>query len=122
MHKVIRFLLLFVFVSLMAFGASAQEGGILIGTNFGGDPNTVNPLLTNSTVELSITQFIFPSLYNIDPETRAPMNGGRNDQTNGLALDWSISDDGLVYTFNLRDDVSWNDGTLGDRARLQVHL
>jgi peptide/nickel transport system substrate-binding protein len=111
MHKVIRFLLLFVFVSLMAFGASAQEGGILIGTNFGGDPNTVNPLLTNSTVELSITQFIFPSLYNIDPETRAPMNGGRNDQTNGLALDWSISDDGLAYTFNLRDDVSWNDGT-----------
>ena len=38
------------------------------------------------------------------------MKGGRNDQDNGLALDWSISDDGLVYTFSLRDDITWNDG------------
>lgn len=28
-----------------------------------------------------------------------------------LATDWSVSDDGLVYTFNLRDDVVFNDGS-----------
>ncbi len=111
MHKISRVLLLVVFVSLFAVGASAQEGGILIGTNFGGDPTNMNPLISNNTVELALNEFLFPSLYNIDPETRAPMKAGRNDQDNGLALDWVISDDGLVYTFTLRDDITWNDGT-----------
>ena len=111
MHKSIRFILLVAFLAVLTIGASAQEGGILIGTNFGGDPTNMNPLISNNTVELALNEFLFPSLYNFDPETRAPMKGGRNDQDNGLALDWSISDDGLVYTFTLRDDVTWNDGT-----------
>jgi peptide/nickel transport system substrate-binding protein len=29
----------------------------------------------------------------------------------GLAVEWSISPDGLIYTFNLRDDVTFHDGT-----------
>lgn len=110
MLKFIRITCLVLFVASLGFVASAQDGGILIGTNFGGDPTNMNPLISNNTVELALNEFLFPSLYNIDPETRAPMKAGRNDQDNGLALDWSISDDGLVYTFNLRDDVTWNDG------------
>ena len=110
MKKLIRFTILALFVASFGFAASAQEGGILIGTNFGGDPTNMNPLISNNTVELALNEFLFPSLFNIDPETRAPMKAGRNDQDNGLALDWSISDDGLVYTFNLRDDITWNDG------------
>ncbi len=112
MYKNLRVLLLIVLVSLFAGGGViAQQGGILIGTNFGGDPTNMNPLISNNTVELALNEFLFPSLYNFDPETRAPMKGGRNDQDNGLALDWTISDDGLTYTFTLRDDVTWNDGT-----------
>ncbi len=111
MHRLIRVLFMLVLVTLIAVGASAQEGGILIGTNFGGDPTNMNPLISNNTVELALNEFLFPSLYNIDPETRTPMMGGRNDQDNGLALSWTISDDGLVYTFTLRDDITWNDGT-----------
>lgn len=110
MLKLMRIVLLTLFVASLGFAASAQEGGILIGTNFGGDPTNMNPLISNNTVELSLNEFLFPSLYNIDPVTRAPMRAGRNDQDNGLALDWTISDDGLVYTFTLRDDVTWNDG------------
>ncbi len=110
MHKLMRIIFLVLFVASFGFAASAQEGGILIGTNFGGDPTNMNPLISNNTVELALNEFLFPSLFNIDPETRAPMKAGRNDQDNGLALDWSISDDGLVYTFTLRDDVTWNDG------------
>lgn len=111
MNKTIRALLLVAILGLFVAGASAQTGGILIGTNFGGDPTNMNPLISNNTVELALNEFLFPSLFNYDPETRAPMKGGRNDQDNGLALDWSISEDGLVYTFNLRDDITWNDGT-----------
>lgn len=29
----------------------------------------------------------------------------------GLATDWEVSDDGLTYTFSLRDDVTFHDGT-----------
>ncbi|MXX51822.1 MAG: hypothetical protein F4Z39_12550 [Chloroflexi bacterium] len=111
MYKLTRILLLLALFALLVGGASAQDGGILIGTNFGGDPTNMNPLISNNTVELGLNEFLFPSLFNIDPVTRAPMMGGRNDQDNGLALDWSISDDGSTYTFNLRDDITWNDGT-----------
>lgn len=110
MQKTVAILLIALAVALFAVGANAQDGGILIGTNFGGDPTNMNPLISNNTVELALNEFLFPSLFNIDPETRAPMKAGRNDQDNGLALDWSISDDGLVYTFSLRDDITWNDG------------
>jgi len=111
MHKLFRATILLALAMLTAISASAQEGGIVIGTNFGGDPNNINPLISNNTVELDLNEFLFPSIYNIDPETRAPMMGGRNDQDNGLATEWTISDDGLVYTFTLRDDIFWNDGT-----------
>ena len=111
MNKITKFIAVALLLTAFAFGASAQDGGILVGTNFGGDPTNMNPLISNNTVELALNEFLFPSLFNIDPETRAPMKGGRNDQDNGLALDWTISDDGLVYTFMLRDDITWNDGT-----------
>ncbi len=111
MHRLLRVLFVLALLALFAAGASAQQGGILIGTNFGGDPTNMNPLISNNTVELALNEFLYPSLFNIDPETRAPMKGGRNDQDNGLALDWTISEDGLTYTFMLRDDITWNDGT-----------
>ena len=111
MKKIIRVVLLVGILGLFVVSAGAQTGGILIGTNFGGDPTNMNPLISNNTVELALNEFLFPSLFNYDPATRAPMKGGRNDQDNGLALDWSLSEDGLTYTFSLRDDITWNDGT-----------
>ncbi|MCK8061233.1 MULTISPECIES: ABC transporter substrate-binding protein [unclassified Fusibacter] len=36
---------------------------------------------------------------------------GENDVVEpGVASDWTMSDDGLVYTFNLRDDSVWSNG------------
>ena len=45
MHRLLRVLLILVLVSLMVAGASAQEGGILIGTNFGGIRRLLIPCL-----------------------------------------------------------------------------
>ena len=42
MHKTFRVLLLVAILGLFVVSASAQTGGILIGTNFGGDPTTIN--------------------------------------------------------------------------------
>lgn len=87
------------------------EGGILIQANTLGDPNFLNPLLANSTPEIAVNQFMFPNIYALDPETLLPTPAVENDEDNALALDWTISEDGLTYTFTLRDDVFWSDGT-----------
>ena len=39
MHRLLRVLFVLALVTLFAAGASAQDEGILIGTNFGGDPD-----------------------------------------------------------------------------------
>ncbi|MBO9625531.1 MAG: ABC transporter substrate-binding protein [Microbacterium sp.] len=39
-----------------------------------------------------------------------------------LAKSWKVSDDGLVYTFELRDDVTFHDGTPFDAAVLKQNL
>ncbi|MBL0388600.1 peptide ABC transporter substrate-binding protein [Tumebacillus sp. ITR2] len=40
--------------------------------------------------------------------TRVDKNGKAQP---GVAKDWKVSEDGLTYTFNLRDDAKWSDGT-----------
>ncbi|MBI5030730.1 MAG: hypothetical protein HZB51_09400 [Chloroflexi bacterium] len=39
-----------------------------------------------------------------DPKTLQPIPG--------MAQSWTVSNDGRVYTFNLRQDIKWSDGTL----------
>ena len=40
----------------------------------------------------------------------------------GLAKSWEISDDGLVYTFNLRDDVKFHDGEPFNAEAVKVNF
>jgi peptide/nickel transport system substrate-binding protein len=49
-----------------------------------------------------LAQHIFDSLVEFDLETY--------ELVPGLAASWDISDDGTVYTFNLREGVTWHDG------------
>ncbi|HEX7024193.1 MAG TPA: peptide ABC transporter substrate-binding protein [Gemmatimonadales bacterium] len=45
---------------------------------------------------------LFAGLTRVDPD---------NQVIPGAAEDWTTSEDGKVYTFHLRDDLSWSDGT-----------
>lgn len=66
-------------------------------------PTGIDPHL-NASSELGIPlRSVYDTLIFRDPETGKFIPG--------LADKWSISEDGLVYTFHLRQDVSFHDGT-----------
>lgn len=112
-HWMIWFLfggMLLLIAPLAAQEVAPGEGGIFIVANPGGDPNFLNPLLANSTAELGVNSFMFPGIYNLDPVTNTPTTEVTNDEFFGLATAWSVSEDGLVYTFTLRNDLVWSDG------------
>jgi len=83
------------------------EGGIIIEGNFGGDPATMNPVLASDTASQRVVTFLFPNLISIDPATQL----FRKDAPDALVTDWDVSADGKVYTFKLRSDWKWTDGT-----------
>ncbi len=56
-----------------------------------------------SSISQRITQQVFDSLVAFNLETYA--------LEPSLAASWDISEDGTVYTFNLREGVTWHDGT-----------
>lgn len=57
---------------------------------------------TTADIPMSIQQQISIGLTSVSPEGIAGP---------GLASDWSVSDDGRVYTFNLNTNLTWQDGT-----------
>jgi oligopeptide transport system substrate-binding protein len=63
-----------------------------------GDVPTLDPALATDNPSLTASSELFIGLTSLD-ESGAVQPG--------MATEWSISNDGLVYTFKLRDDVSW---------------
>ncbi|MCY4071561.1 MAG: ABC transporter substrate-binding protein, partial [Chloroflexi bacterium] len=58
------------------------------------------------------TRTTWPSIRNVRPLYDTLLTVDDNDNLLPfLATDWSISEDGLEYTFHLRDDVMFHDGT-----------
>ena len=64
-----------------------------------GDVPTLDPSVAEDTTSIQIDKELFIGLTHLNEET-----GAVNP---GMAKSWDMSDDGLVYTFHLRDDVSW---------------
>ena len=91
------------------------EGAPVINPNFGGDIATLNPIISEDGPSNDIIDLIFPEFLEVDIETAQLAPGAAGS----LATDWTISDDGLVYTFTLRDDWFWDDGTQVTSADIQ---
>ncbi len=101
---------LFLLFTLLVIPAEAQDtggpgkGGIITIASWG-IPN-FNPVLCADTTCLEVLPLLFPSLVRTDPFTGELIKGAPGT----LATDWTISDDGQVYTFTLRQDWNWSDG------------
>src|SRR5579875_719387 len=78
-----------------------HKGGQVI-EGFFGDAKTLNPVLATDAASGYVIGMIFDMLIQPDPSTTEAMAG--------LAKSWQISSDGITYSFELNDGISWHDG------------
>jgi peptide/nickel transport system substrate-binding protein len=82
--------------------ATATPGGTLRFA-LGASPSGVDPQQVGSNVSIYIARQLADSLTDQDPET--------GEIVPWLAQSWEVSDDLTRFTFHLRDDVTFSDGT-----------
>ncbi len=66
--------------------------------NLGGEPISIDPALVSDNAGLDVVESLFLGLTSLDPQGNVEPR---------LATAWTVSDDGLRWTFTLRDDVTW---------------
>ncbi len=71
--------------------------------NNGADPETLDPHLMTGLPEMRLAEALFEGLVTYDPSDLTPRPG--------VAESWEISENGLIYTFHLRKNAKWSDGT-----------
>ncbi|MFQ5858323.1 MAG: ABC transporter substrate-binding protein [Anaerolineae bacterium] len=79
-----------------------KQGGVFIEAS-SADASILNPILWADSASSGVGGWFFPSLLGQDPFT------GEVTPTE-MAESWETSEDGLTWTFHLRDDVFWSDG------------
>lgn len=91
---------------LSACGPRVQEGSVAEGDDLleyfssnDTDIPTLDPQLGEDVVSINYIENLFVHLTNYDLVTA--------DIVPEAATSWEVSDDGLVYTFNLRTDIPW---------------
>lgn len=90
----------------LSMGVSAQA--VTLHMHNGGEPGSIDPHKVSGNWENRIVGDYLEGLMTEDINAEAML---------GQAASYSVSNDGLVYTFVLRDDVVWSDGvpvTAGD--------
>src|SRR5690625_1750876 len=82
----------------LSLGLAQQDLVIAVGT----DAVTLDVHAVTDTPTFNVTGHIFETLFRLSPEGNVEPH---------LATGYEISDDGLVVSLTLRDDVSFHDGT-----------
>ncbi|MES2694352.1 MAG: ABC transporter substrate-binding protein [Verrucomicrobiota bacterium] len=82
---------------------TAASGSQIWRIGNGSEPQDLDPHIVTGVTEHKLLMGLFEGLVSENPKDLSPEPG--------VAEKWSISEDGLVYTFNLRADTKWSDGT-----------
>jgi len=83
-------------------GRPAGDGKLAM--NLGEEPPDLQSITTTDQVSFEILNATNEGLVRKNP-------AGLYEQGSGVAKSWTVSNDGLVYTFTLKDDVKWSDGS-----------
>ncbi|MEA5014496.1 MAG: peptide ABC transporter substrate-binding protein [Candidatus Limiplasma sp.] len=105
MKKVLALIL----ATMMALGsitlALAEEEQVVSIFYGGGTPQYMDPALNSASAGSNIIRMGFSGLY------RYGVEDGEKKLLPDLAEGYTVSEDGLVYTFTLRENLKWSDGT-----------
>jgi oligopeptide transport system substrate-binding protein len=78
--------------------ADPDADRITLDTVVGTEPPTIDPALGTDSTSIFFMRQMFVGLTSFDEQANV---------VPALATDWEVSDDGLEWTFNLRDDIKW---------------
>lgn len=82
--------------------AASTEGGKILSVQVGPDPETIDPALNSAVDGGNMLLHAFECLLSVDQDGKlAP----------GQAESWETSEDGLTWTFHLREGLKWSDGS-----------
>ncbi len=100
MKKILAILLVLAMVLAVPAGCEKKMSTEYLVWNIAVDPKTFDPGLNNANDGGHVIQNLFEGLMQETEDGLKPAQ----------AKDYKVSDDGLVYTFTLRDDAKWSDG------------
>lgn len=81
---------------------SSTGGGGTLRVGYGGSPDTLNPGTAVLSEAYIMFELVYDSMFNLE------FDGSYSGE---LAESWEVSDDGKVWTFNIRDGVKFHDET-----------
>jgi ABC-type oligopeptide transport system substrate-binding subunit len=85
------------------FGSTTPPKTNVLRFNLGAEPEYIDPGLAVGQPDGRVARLLFEGVTREDPQTLAPLPG--------QAYRWDISPDRLTYTFHLRPNLVWSDGT-----------
>ena len=91
-----------------------KDGGTLV-VALPGDINRTDTALIDDANSSYVGQQVMETLVTLAP-------GTGDNIVPALASEWSVSDDGLQYTFKIRDGVKFHDGTALDAAAVKYNF
>lgn len=93
-------------VMVLACGAIASADGEVVNVMYGGGtPETLDPALNSASTGSNTIRLAFCGLMGTQ------VVDGVASKAPEMAESYEISDDGLVYTFKLREGLKWSDGS-----------
>ena len=103
MKKTLSVILALAMVFSLAAVSAGADGVQEITYSLFSQPDGIDPGITNNSFASDILANVFEGLMTYDTETGSLICGE--------AESYTVSDDGLTYTFTLRDGLKWSDGS-----------
>ena len=97
--RIVTALLLVLMLSMFVTAQPAEDGYLRFPIT--SEPTLLNPLLNDLIANSQITNQIFEGLVRFDPRTQ--------EYTGAIADEWEVSEDGMTYTFHLREGVLFHE-------------
>lgn len=103
--KKILVALLIIALAVSAIACGGSKGPLDMNICIASEPQTIDPQLNSAVDGAIMINHMFEGLMKWEDDGK-----GNAVLTEGQAASYTVSEDQMVYTFTLRDDIKWSDG------------